>query len=43
LLGMVNIASSIAGVLYAWSFNQEGRRSPLLLKDSPALPPVKKR
>jgi len=30
LLGIVSPISAIAGVLYAWSFNQEGRRAPLL-------------
>jgi hypothetical protein len=39
LLGVVNIASAIAGVLYAWSFNQEGRRSLLFLSDPKSLPP----
>jgi hypothetical protein len=36
---MVNIPSAIAGLLYAWSYNREGRRMPLVLKDPPALPP----
>ncbi len=36
LLGILNPASAIAGVLYAWSFNQEGRRAPLLMKDGSA-------
>jgi hypothetical protein len=43
LLGMVNVASAIAGVLYAWSYNQEGRRAPLVMKDPPELPPAKRR
>jgi hypothetical protein len=39
ILPMVNIPSAIAGLLYAWSYNREGRRMPLVLKDPPALPP----
>lgn len=38
MLGMVNIACAVAGVLYAWSYNHEGRRAPLVLKDPPPLP-----
>lgn len=33
LIGAVNMISALAGVLYAWSFNHEGRRAPLVLKD----------
>lgn len=32
LIGAVNMISALAGVLYAWSFNHEGRRAPLILK-----------
>lgn len=32
LIGPVNLASAVAGVLYAWSYNHEGRRAPLVLK-----------
>lgn len=35
IMGIVNIVSAIAGVLYAWSYNQEGRRAALVLKDPP--------
>jgi hypothetical protein len=38
ILPMVNIPSAIAGLLYAWSYNREGRRMPLVLKDPPVLP-----
>jgi hypothetical protein len=38
ILPLVNIPSAIAGVLYAWSYNREGKRMPLVLKDPPALP-----
>jgi hypothetical protein len=41
ILPMVNIPSAIAGLAYAWSYNREGRRMPLVLKDPPALPPAK--
>jgi hypothetical protein len=41
ILPMVNIPSAIAGLVYAWSYNREGRRMPLVLKDPPALPPAR--
>lgn len=43
ILGLVNAASGLAGVLYAWSYNQEGRRVGLLGKVKSALPPVRTR
>jgi hypothetical protein len=45
LLGPVNVVATIAGVLYAWSYNQSGKRLPLVLKDSPPaeLPPPRDR
>jgi hypothetical protein len=43
LLGIVNMASALAGVVYAWSYNREGRRMTLLLKDKSELLLPKKR
>lgn len=43
LLGLLNAASGLAGVLYAWSYNQEGRRVALLGKARNALPPLRTR
>jgi len=43
LLGLVNAASAVAGVAYAWSYNQEGRRVGLLGKAKNALPPLRTR
>jgi hypothetical protein len=43
VLGIVNVASAVAGVLYAWSFNTEGRRATLFLKEKGGEePPVRK-
>jgi hypothetical protein len=37
---LLHLVAGAAGVLYAWSYNREGRRLPLILKDPPArLPP----
>jgi hypothetical protein len=43
ILGLVNIVSTIAGLLYAWSYNHEGRRTPLFDKAKRALPPLRTR
>jgi len=43
LLGLLNPASAIAGVLYAWSYNHEGARAPLLGKARRALPQLRGR
>lgn len=43
VLGIVNVASAIAGVLYAWGFNSAGKRVPLVLKEKDGdEPPVRK-
>lgn len=34
LVGIVNVASGVAGALYAWGHNSAGKRVPLLLKES---------
>ncbi|AKT40806.1 hypothetical protein [Chondromyces crocatus] len=38
ILGLVSPVSAIAGILYAWSYNHEGRRAPLIGKAKDALP-----
>ncbi len=38
ILGFLNPVTAIAGVLYAWSYNHEGYRAPLLGKAKRALP-----
>lgn len=43
ILGVFNPASAIAGVLYAWSYNHEGKRAPLLGKAKDALPQLRGR
>jgi hypothetical protein len=42
LIGLIGAASGIAGVLYAWSYNNAGERVPLLGKATKALPPRKR-
>ncbi|MEZ4298341.1 MAG: hypothetical protein R3B70_25535 [Polyangiaceae bacterium] len=43
VLGIVNVVSAIAGVLYAWGFNSAGKRVPLVLKEKgEATPSVRK-
>ena len=39
----IHALAAVAGVLYAWSYNQAGRRMPLIGKDPPPrLPPPEK-
>ncbi len=43
VLGIVNVASALAGVLYAWGFNSAGKRVPLVLKEKDGEePPVRR-
>jgi hypothetical protein len=43
ILGLVNAASGLAGVLYAWSYNHEGRRAGLFGKAKKVLPQLRSR
>jgi hypothetical protein len=43
IMGVLAVASALAGIAYAWSYNQEGRRVPLLGKAKAALPPMRSR
>ncbi|EYF06134.1 hypothetical protein [Chondromyces apiculatus] len=43
LFGILCPVSAIAGILYAWSYNHEGRRTPLFDRARRALPPLRPR
>ena len=43
ILGITAPFTALAGIAYAWRYNQNGRRMPLLVAGTPELPPKRKR